>query len=259
MRLGVTTDSDDTTGRTLATSDAPLDEAAIRDAARAFAGTIEQKAPAVSAIKQEGEALYKKARRGEAVEPPVRRVRIASLVIERIDPAARTVDFTLTCSAGTYVRSVARDWGAALGTGGALAALRRTAIGPHRVDGAIATGELLDRPEGSIPEWNARLEAAGLSAEQALAGLPVLALDPAEARAVGTGRAPARRRALDAGIAADCAAFRLVDGDGALLGVAALGAVPGDATNAGTAAAPATPDEPMALRLVWAAREALAP
>ncbi|MEO6463737.1 MAG: hypothetical protein ABIP29_11740, partial [Candidatus Eisenbacteria bacterium] len=263
LRLGITTDSDDTTGRVTATCDQALDEAAIRTAATAFQGTIEQRAPAVSAIKQGGEALYKKARRGEVVTPPVRRVRIVSLAIERVDLAARTVDFVVSCSAGTYVRSLARDWGEALGVGGALSALRRNAIGPHDVAGAIPTGDLAERPEGSIPEWNARLAAAGLTPEQALSGLPGLALDGAEARAVGTGRAPARRRALEAGIPADCAAFRLLDGEGALLGVGALTppATPGAASDAGPPVAPAAPsaDDPFELRLVWAAREALAP
>jgi tRNA pseudouridine55 synthase len=242
----VTTDSDDTTGRVLATSDAAIDEAAVRAAATAFVGAIDQRAPAVSAIKQGGEALYRKARRGEAVTAPVRQVRIASLIVERVDPGARTVDFVLTCSAGTYVRSLARDWGDALGVGGALSRLRRLAIGPHRVEGAIPTAELTERPEGSIPEWNARLAAAGFTPEQALSALPALVLDAAEAKAVGTGRAPSRRRALDAGIAAGCPAFRLVDGEGALVGVGAL-------------AAAAAPEDPFELRLVWAARETLAP
>ena len=87
---------------------------------------------------------------------------ISNLTIERIDLAARTVAFTVTCSSGTYVRSLGHDWGEALGTGGALASLRRTAIGPHEVDGAIPTADLLDRPEGSIPEWNERLKEAGI-------------------------------------------------------------------------------------------------
>jgi tRNA pseudouridine55 synthase len=230
----------------LGRNDGPLDEAAVRATALAFTGRIEQRAPAISAIKQGGEALYRKARRGEAVEPPVRTVRIVGLEITRIDATARTVDFVLTCSAGTYVRSLARDWGTALGLGGALSALRRRAIGPHDVAGAIPTADLVDRPEGSIPEWNERLAAAGMTPEHALTGLPALALDPGEARAVGTGRAPARRRALDHGIAADCAAFRLLDGDGALLGVASL-------------EGESDADAPMALRLVWAAREPLAP
>lgn len=257
LQLGITTDSDDTTGTVTATCDRALDEAAIRAAATAFHGTMEQRAPAVSAIKQGGEALYRKARRGEVVTPPVRRVRIVSLAIERVDVAARTVDFVLSCSAGTYVRSLARDWGEALGVGGALSALRRRAIGPHDVTGAIPTGDLAARPEGSIPEWNTRLAAAGLTPEQALAGLPELALDATEARAVGTGRAPARRRALEAGIPADCAAFRLLDGEGALLGVGAL--TPPLTPDAPPPPAAPTADDPFELRLVWAAREALAP
>jgi tRNA pseudouridine55 synthase len=272
LRLGIVTDSDDTTGATLATSDAPLDEAAIRAAGARFTGTIEQRAPALSAIKQGGEPLYRKARRGDVVTPPLRRVHIQALDIARIDPVARTVDFTLTCSSGTYVRSLARDWGEALGVGGALSALRRLAIGPHRVEGAVPTAELVERPEGSIPAWNARLAAAGLTPEQALAELPALTLDPAEARAVVTGRAPARQRALEAGIAPVCPAFRLLDGEGSLLGVGALAApaaaggsaaaAAGDETREGGPPARAhapSADEPFDLRLVWAVRESAAP
>ncbi len=262
LQLGVTTDSDDTTGAVTATCDTPLDEEAVRAAAERFRGTIDQRAPAVSAIKQGGEALYKKTRRGEVVTPPVRRVRIAELTIERVDVAARTVDFVVACSAGTYVRSLARDWGEALGVGGALSALRRRASGPHGVEGAIPTADLVERPEGSIPEWNARLIAAGLTPEEALAGLPALVLDGTEARAVGTGRAPVRRRALEAGIASACEAFRLLDGEGALLGVGALagsGASSEGGPDEPTPPSTATPDDPFELRLVWAAREALAP
>lgn len=256
MRLGLVTDSDDLTGATLSTSDAPLDEAGVRAAGARFEGPIEQRAPSVSAIKQQGEPLYRKARRGEAVTPPVRRVHIHSLAIGQVDLAARTVEFTLVCSSGTYVRSLARDWGEALGVGGTLVALRRTAIGPHGVDGAIPTQDLLDRPEGSIPAWNERLVAAGLTPEQALSALPALALDPDEARAVASGRAPARRRALDAGLPPGCPAFRLLDREGGLLGVGALGPAAGAAAAEAPAAPP--PGEPFELRLVWAAREGAA-
>ena len=244
LQLGVTTHSYDMTGNVVRRDDSPLDEDAIRAAGARFIGALEQRAPAVSAIKVGGTPLHERVRRGEDVEPPMRSVHVSALSIGRVDLVARTVDFAVTCSAGTYVRSLGHDWGEALGVGGALLALRRLAIGLQPVAGAIPTTDLLDRPEGSIPEWNERLIVAGLTPEQALVALPGLTLDAAEARGVGTGRAPSRRRALDAGLAPGVAAFRLLDGDGALLGVGAL-----DAT-AGTA-----PDEPFDLRLVWAVHE----
>jgi len=229
--------------------DTPVDEGAIRAAAAKFIGALEQRAPAVSAIKVGGTPLHARVRRGEEVEPPVRSVHVSELVIERVDTIARTVDFVVTCSAGTYIRSIGHDWGEALGVGGALSALRRLAIGPHRVEGAIPTQDLLDRPEGSIPEWNERLAESGLTPEQSLVALPALTLDEAEARAVGTGRAPSRRRALEAGIAAGVPAFRVLAADGALLGVGALETTAGPAPS---------PDDPFELRLVWAVREGAA-
>jgi tRNA pseudouridine55 synthase len=250
MRLGIVTDTGDPTGRILENR-APLaeafDPARIEAAAAALRGPITQRAPVYSAVKQGGEALHRKARRGEVVEPPVRTVTIHALTVGGIDRAASTIAFEVTCSSGTYIRSLAEDWGRALGPGASLESLRRSAIGPHLAAGAIPTEDLLDRPIGSIPEWNQRLASAGLTPEQALAFLPALALEPAEADALGQGRAPARARALAAGVPAGTAALRLTDARGALLAVAA---VPADAALA--------PDAPLELRLVWASSEAAA-
>ena len=248
MRLGVVTDTGDPTGRVLSSivpgPDA-FDPARIEAAAAAFRGPIAQRAPAYSAVKQGGEALHRKARRGEVVEPPVRSVTIHALTVGEIDAAAGTIAFEVTCSSGTYIRSLAEDLGRALGSGGSLVSLRRTAIGPHLAEGAIPTEDLLERPIGSIPEWNLRLVAAGLTPEGALAFLPGLPLEPAEADALGQGRAPSRARALAAGVPAGTAALRLTDTRGALLAVAA---VPADAAEA--------PEAPLELRLVWATADA---
>jgi tRNA pseudouridine55 synthase len=245
MRLGVVTDTGDPTGRVLesrAPDASAFDPAHVERAAAAFRGAITQRAPAYSALKQGGEALYKKARRGEVVEPPTRTVTVHALAVQAIDPAAGTIAFEATCSSGTYIRSLAEDWGRLLGPGASLVSLRRTAIGPHSVDGAIPTNDLLERPTGSMPEWNRRLVAAGLTPEDALAFLPGLALDPAEAQALGQGRGPSQGRALAAGIAPGTPALRLTDARGALLAVAGL---PGEAA----------PETPLTLRLVWAAAE----
>lgn len=242
LMLGVSTDTFDMTGRVLARTDRTVDEDAVRAAGRAFVGPIAQRAPAVSAIKQGGEPLHRRVRRGEPVEPPVRQVVVDSLAIERVDLEARTVTFKIACSSGTYIRSLAHDWGQALGVGAALATLRRTAIGPHAVAGAIPTLDLLDRPVGSIPDWNDRLATAGLTPEAALAFLPALPLDEAEALLLADGRAPAVRRALEAGHPAGTAALRLTDAAGRLL---AVGALPAEAAEAREA--------PIELRLVWAA------
>lgn len=105
------------------------------DAARqAFLGQIEQRPPMYSAVKVGGERLYKKARRGETIERPPRTVTLEEFSILRRDGA--DVDFRVRCSKGTYIRSLAHDFGATLGVGAHLTALRRTAIGPHRVEDA---------------------------------------------------------------------------------------------------------------------------
>ena len=251
MRLGVVTDTGDPTGRVLETrTPAPdaFDPKRVEESARAFRGVITQRAQAYSAIKQAGEALHRKARRGEAVEPPSREVVVHALDVGAIDPEAGTIAFAATCSSGTYVRSLAEDWGRALGPGASLVALRRTAIGPHGALGAVPTDDLLERPVGSIPDWNERLAHAGLTPEDALAFLPRLTLDPQAAADLALGRAPARRRALDAGLPERAPAIRLTDEAGMLLGVAALAADP-------LASVPG-PDAPLELRLVWSVAQA---
>ena len=248
MRVGVVTDTGDPTGAVIAqvapSADA-FDPAAIEAAAQGFRGVIEQRAPAYSAVKQGGEALYKKVRRGEAVEPPVRTVTVHDLTVGTIDAAQGTIAFTVTCSSGTYVRSLAADLGKALGPGGSLLSLRRSAIGPHGVARAVPTGDLLDRPVGSIPEWNERLAEAGLTPEQALAHLPAFALDRPEAARLAQGQAPVAGDVRHAGLANDTPLLRLTDEDGGLLAVAE-GA--GDAPDG----------RPLELRMVWAAAEAAA-
>ncbi len=242
MRLGVVTDTGDPTGRVLSER-TPLadafDPARIEETAGLFRGAITQRAQAYSAVKQGGEALYKKARRGEVVEPPLRSITVHALTVTGVDRAAQTIAFETTCSSGTYIRSLAEDWGRALGPGGSLLALRRSAIGPHSVSGAIPTQELLERPVGSIPDWNRRLVSAGLTPEDALAFLPGVVLAPAEAAALLSGRAPSQGQALAAGLAPGTPTLRLTDAQGALLAVAALPADP-------------DPRAPLELKLVWA-------
>ncbi len=101
---------------------------------RQFVGSIVQQAPAYSAVKVGGERLYKKARRGEDVVPPTRMVTIVGFEITNRDGA--DVSFILRCSKGTYVRSLAHEFGLKLGVGAHLSALRRTAIGKFRVEDA---------------------------------------------------------------------------------------------------------------------------
>jgi tRNA pseudouridine55 synthase len=136
LRLGATTDTDDATGRVQAQHPVAVDRAGLERTLAGFRGTLRQRPPAYSAVKVEGERAYRRARRGEAVEPAERDVEIAALEVTAFAPP--DVEFRATVSAGTYLRSLARDIGAALGCGGHLVALRRITVGPFRLEDAVA-------------------------------------------------------------------------------------------------------------------------
>lgn len=139
IQLGIETDTQDATGVELARTDAShLDEHTVCGALTAFQGRFEQVPPMVSAVKVDGERLHAKARRGETVERAARPVEVSSLVLEGfVGGEVAEVSVLLTCSAGTYVRTIAHDLGAALGVGGSLASLRRIANGAFSVDEAV--------------------------------------------------------------------------------------------------------------------------
>lgn len=155
IRLGASTTTDDAEGEVVTTAPADhLDPAAITTALEAFTGEIDQVPTAVSAIKVDGKRAYQRVRDGEDVELAARRVTVHRLDVTdvRALPAQRVtdVDVSLRCSSGTYVRAIARDVGAALGVGGHLTALRRTAVGPYDLDVA-RTLEDLDAAYDVLP------------------------------------------------------------------------------------------------------------
>ncbi len=131
IRFGLTTSSDDLEGEVVTQAPVPnLSEAEAIAPLPQFLGTIEQIPPRYSAIQVNGKRLYKLARQGEAVEVPPRTVTVHQLTVEHWqggDFPELTV--AIRCSAGTYIRSIARDWGAHLGTGATLAGLVRTVSG----------------------------------------------------------------------------------------------------------------------------------
>jgi tRNA pseudouridine55 synthase len=137
IRLGQATVTDDREGEVLSTaSTASVYDAAIRAALAAQTGPLQQVPSSVSAVKVDGRRSYDRVRAGEAVELAPRSVTVHALEVHRIGrPTADLVDVdvTVTCTAGTYIRAIARDAGAALGVGGHLTALRRTASGPFAV------------------------------------------------------------------------------------------------------------------------------
>ena len=109
--------------------------ALIETVKQKFTGTIQQYPPIYSAIKKDGVALYELARKGEDVKPEPRNVTIFSFEITLVN--LPVVEFKINCSSGTYIRSLANDFGAALGCGGYLSSLRRTKIGDTSVDEAV--------------------------------------------------------------------------------------------------------------------------
>jgi tRNA pseudouridine55 synthase len=125
----------------------PPTEAAIAAACRSFEGQCEQVPPAHSAVRVGGQRAYALARQGEAVELPTRSVRIDRVEVRHIDWPR--VDLRIACGKGTYIRSIARDLGRSLGTGGHLSALRRAAIGEYRVADAWSLDQLPDRLEAA--------------------------------------------------------------------------------------------------------------
>ena len=124
----------------------------VRSAAGRFVGDLEQKPSAVSAIKVDGKRAYARVRDGEDVDLPARPVTVHELLVTDVRPAGDflDVDVSVRCSSGTYIRAIARDLGAELGTGGHLTALRRTAVGPftlaeaHGLDALAERFELVD-------------------------------------------------------------------------------------------------------------------
>lgn len=138
LRLGAETTTDDAAGEVTVTDASwrALDEGAVRRALADVAAREEQVPPAVSAKKVAGERAYRLARRGASPALAPAAVRIHRLEVRGV--ALPDVAFGIECSSGTYVRAVARDAGRALGSRAHLAALRRTGIGPWRVEEAVA-------------------------------------------------------------------------------------------------------------------------
>ncbi|MCG8555550.1 MAG: tRNA pseudouridine(55) synthase TruB [Proteobacteria bacterium] len=173
LELGSETDTLDAEGSVTRSEPLPdgLSATRIEQAWRPLVGGYAQRPPAVCAIKQGGEALYRKARRGEHVDPMPRRVELHAL--ELIHYAAPFVVFRVRCGSGFYVRSLARDVAERLGTVGHLVQLRRTAVSPFSVESALSVG-LMRRAAAGQNEARLRLRQALLPATTACCWLPRL-------------------------------------------------------------------------------------
>ena len=148
IRLGASTTTDDAEGEELARASvdavAALTPEAIAAGISALTGDIAQQPSSVSAIKIDGKRAYARVRAGETVDLPARPVTVSTFELLSTTPADGFLDLEVRveCSSGTYIRALARDLGAALSVGGHLTSLRRTRIGPFRVDAAQPLAEL---------------------------------------------------------------------------------------------------------------------
>lgn len=185
MRLGVRTSTLDAAGEVLEERDASaIDEERLCQALKAHVGEIEQVPPMVSALKVGGERLYEKARRGEEVERAPRPVTIHDLVLEDFSPGSQAeAAFLVTCSPGTYIRTLAEDIGAWLGVGGHLRSLRRLGSGRFTAEDAVAL------PRGVELAGAGRLDEVLVGMAEAVADHPTRIAEADEARAISVGKA----------------------------------------------------------------------
>lgn len=150
LRLGVVTDTQDTSGTVLETNSVCVTRAQLEAALRQFLGPIEQIPPMYSAIKINGQKLYELARRGQEVARRPRSITIHALELLEGEGADWTV--RVRCSKGTYVRTLCHDLGRALGCGGCMSSLRRTRAGSFTLVQAVTMQQVLDFAAGQDPQ-----------------------------------------------------------------------------------------------------------
>ena len=179
LLLGQTTDTQDTSGRILSTAPVTADEEAVREAVLSFLGDYDQVPPMYSALKVGGKKLYELAREGKEVERKARRVRILELEIHRI--SLPEVSFSVTCTSGTYIRTLCQDIGEKLGCGGCMKSLLRTRVDRFTVGESRRLSEIEElMREGRISE-------ALLPVDKVFSGYPEIRTNAAGDRLVHNG------------------------------------------------------------------------
>ena len=168
IRLGETTETGDSEGEVVCTRKVSATEEQVRGALRRFRGTFLQVPPMYSAIKVDGQPLYKLARQGKTVERQPREVTVHDLELAAFD--GRDAQVTLLCSSGFYVRTLATDLGDALGTGGHVTALRRLGVAGLAVEDSMTLDQLAELP--GYPDRRSHLGKVG----DALGHLPAVEL-----------------------------------------------------------------------------------
>jgi tRNA pseudouridine55 synthase len=205
VRLGQETDTYDAEGVVTAESPVVVDEETIEVALTHFRGPIVQVPPMYSAIKKDGQPLYVLARQGVEVERAARPVTIYSLEIINWHPPDLTL--AVTCSSGTYLRSLAYDLGRMLGCGGHITALRRTSVGQFSIDEAVPLNEL------SAATCSQYLQPA----DSAVAHLPAFHFSQEDAGRLQSGQ----RLARDVDTQPDNPLFRAYNNEGQFIGIVA--------------------------------------
>jgi tRNA pseudouridine55 synthase len=214
MRLGIRTTTGDAEGEPIDTREVTCDEAAVQAALPKFLGEITQVPPMYSALKRDGKPLYEYARAGQTVEREGRQVTI--LQLEMIACELPDVSFRVTCSKGTYVRTLAEDIGEALGCGAHLVALRRTGVGALTLENSVTLDALSDATQAERDTWLQPVDAL-------LSTFPLIELSEDEARRFLHGQ---RLKLSELTIAADAVSaprVRVYAPQGRLLGVAKQG------------------------------------
>lgn len=179
VQFGAVSTTADPTGEVTATG-GRVDAVRVEAALDRFRGCIRQRVPLTSAVKVNGEPLYRRAHRGEEAETPEREVTVYDLTMTGFDERAQTARLVALTGSGTYVRTLVEDLGAATGAGGYAAALRRIRIGSFSVDEAVG-------PDQLSPERYFTGGPGILSLDQALDFLPRHELDAEEARLAANG------------------------------------------------------------------------
>ncbi len=185
VQLGADTDTDDAEGQVVRRRPVPpLTHETVRAALAQFTGRIRQVPPRYSALKREGEPLYLRARRGESFDVPAREVDV--MRIDLLDLGPDWLELEVECGSGTYIRSLARDIGDALGCGGHVAALRRLWVDPFRTPVMVT----LEQLAGIAREGDAALDALLLPIQAGLAGWRRMTLDVAQEQCLRHGQRP---------------------------------------------------------------------
>lgn len=214
MRLGIRTATGDAEGEAIETREVTCDQVAVVAALARFRGEIVQVPPMYSALKRDGKPLYEYARAGQVVEREGRQVTIYAL--DLLACALPDVTFRVTCSKGTYVRTLAEDIGETLGCGAHLVALRRTGVGALTLENAVTLDALSDAAESERDQWLQPVDAL-------LSSFPAVQLDAESTRRFLHGQ---RLRLSDLALsdeAVNAERVRVYAAEGKLLGVAKVG------------------------------------